>query len=144
MLGARSRFRLFYEDGELVVAVGDPSNEVVLEGLRRELETDFQLVVAPHSQLQQVIDEAYTRPAPAPAPSPEPEGVLFPDLVPPAKDEAPVEVQPEPAFESEPEPSRSPRPRPRRSPISGLPARSSPSPRPRRPRRSRRPSGARG
>jgi type II secretory ATPase GspE/PulE/Tfp pilus assembly ATPase PilB-like protein len=97
---------LFYEDGELVVAVGDPSNEVVLEGLRRELQTDFQLVVAPHSQLQQVIDEAYTRPAPAPAP--ECEGVLFPDLVPPAKDEAPVETQPEPAFESEPEPEAQP------------------------------------
>jgi MshEN domain len=95
---------LFYEDGELIVAVGDPSNEVVLEGLRRELETDFQLVVAPHSQLQQVIDEAYTRPAAAPAPAPEREGVLFPDLVPPAKDEAPVEIQPVPAFESEPEP----------------------------------------
>ena len=97
---------LFYEDGELVIAVGDPSNEVALEGLRRELEADFQLVVAPYSQLQQVIDEAYTRPAPAPdpVPAPEPEGVLFPDLVPPAKDEAPVEVQPEPVFEPEPEP----------------------------------------
>ena len=121
---------LFYEDGELVVAVGDPSNEVVLEGLRRELQTDFQLVVAPHSQLQQVIDEAYTRPAPAPAP--EREGVLFPDLVPPAKDEAPVEIQPEPAFERSR--SRSPRP----NPISGLPPRSSPSSRPSQPRRSRR------
>ena len=30
--------------------------------------------------------------------------MLFPDLVPPAKDEAPVEIQPEPAFEPEPEP----------------------------------------
>jgi hypothetical protein len=49
---------LFYEDGELVIAVGDPSNEVVLEGLRRAIETDFQLVVAPHSQLQQVIEQA--------------------------------------------------------------------------------------
>jgi hypothetical protein len=99
---------LFYEDGELVIAVGDPSNEVVLEGLRRELQTDFQLVVAPHSQLQQVIDEAYTRPAPAPAPAPEHEGVLFPDLVSPAKDEAPVETQSEPAFESELEPEPEP------------------------------------
>ncbi len=91
---------LFYEDGELVLAVGDPSNEVVLEGLRRAIEADFQLVVAPHSQLQQVIDEAYSRPAPAPAPR---EGVLFPDLVPPGKSEAPVAVRPEPAFEPEPE-----------------------------------------
>ena len=101
---------LFYEDGELVVAVGDPSNEVVLEGLRRELQTDFQLVVAPHSQLQQVIDEAYSRPAPAPVP--EREGVLFPDLAPPVKDEAPVPVQPEPAFESEPEPEAEPEAQP--------------------------------
>src|SRR6478735_9901408 len=77
---------LFYEDGQLVIAVGDPSNELVLESLRRELETDFQLVVAPHGQLLQVIDEAYSRPAPAP----QPEGVLFPDLVPPARDEAPA------------------------------------------------------
>jgi len=90
---------LFYDDGELVVAVGDPSNEVVLEGLRRELEGDFQLVVAPHSQLQQVIDAAYSRPAPAPEPAPAPapqrDGVLFPDLVPPAKDEAPAPHEPE-------------------------------------------------
>jgi hypothetical protein len=98
---------LFYEDGELVVAVGDPSNEVVLEGLRRELGSDFQLVVAPHSQLLQVIDAAYSRPVPAPAPELAPvpasrgEGVLFPDLVPPAKDEAPA--QPERAPETEAE-----------------------------------------
>jgi hypothetical protein len=99
---------LFYEDGELVVAVGDPSNQVVLEGLRRELETDFQLVVAPHSQLRQVIDEAYSRPAPTPAPAAEGEGVLFPDLAPPAQNEAPAEIQAEPAFESEPEPEPEP------------------------------------
>jgi hypothetical protein len=91
---------LFYDDGELVVAVGDPSNEVVLEGLRRELEGDFQLVVAPHSQLQQVIDAAYSRPAPAPAARAE--GVLFPELVPPAKDEAPAEVL-APAADAEPD-----------------------------------------
>ena len=89
---------LFYEDGQLVIAVGDPSNELVLESLRRELETDFQLVVAPHGQLLQVIDEAYSRPAPAP----QPEGVLFPDLVPPARDEAPAELRPEPVPEPEP------------------------------------------
>ena len=77
-LGARSRFRCSTRTVSSWSPSGDPSNEVVLEGLRRELGTDFQLVVAPHSQLQHVIDEAYARPAPAPAP--EREGVLFPDL----------------------------------------------------------------
>ncbi len=93
---------LFYEDGQLVIAVGDPSNELVLESLRRELQTDFQLVVAPHGQLLQVIDEAYSRPAPAP----QLEGVLFPDLVPPAQDEGSAELhaEPEPEAEIRPEP----------------------------------------
>ena len=85
---------LFYEEGELVIAVGDPSNEVVLEGLRREIETDFQLVVAPHGQLLQVIDEAYSRADPGP--SPQLEGVLFPNLQPRAQAEAPDEPAPQP------------------------------------------------
>jgi hypothetical protein len=85
---------LFYEDGELVIAVGDPSNEVVLEGLRREINTEFQLVVAPHGQLLQVIDEAYARPDPEP--SPQLEGVLFPNLRARAENEAPAEPAPQP------------------------------------------------
>ncbi len=105
---------LFYEDGELVIAVGDPSNEVVLEGLRRDVETDFQLVVAPHGQLLHVIDEVYSRPEPEP--SPQLEGVLFPNLQPRAHDEGPdapapqpdlgfaPAVEPEVAAELQPEP----------------------------------------
>jgi MshEN domain len=85
---------LFYEDGKLVIAVGDPSNELVLESLRRELEMEFQLVVAPHGQLRQVIDEAYARPAPDPAPHDE--GVLFPELLPQAQAESRAESEPEP------------------------------------------------
>jgi hypothetical protein len=85
---------LFYEDGKLVIAVGDPSNELVLESLRRELETEFQLVVAPHGQLRHVIDEAYARPAPDPAPHLE--GVLFPELLPQAEAESHAEEEPEP------------------------------------------------
>jgi len=85
---------LFYEDGELVIAVGDPSNEVVLEGLRREIEAEFQLVVAPHGQLLQVIEEAYTAPEPEPA-TPQFEGVLFPNLR-ARQEEAPVERAPQP------------------------------------------------
>jgi Type II secretion system (T2SS), protein E, N-terminal domain len=90
---------LFYEDGELVIAVGDPSNELVLESLRREIETEFQLVVAPHGQLQQVIDEAYAHPAPEPEPEPAPapfEGVLFPELLPRIQAESRAEPDPEP------------------------------------------------
>lgn len=105
---------LFYEDGELVIAVGDPSNEVVLEGLRREVETDFQLVVAPHGQLLQVIDEAYARPEPEaePAPAAQFERVLFPNLR--ARQEAAVEPEPQPdsgfapAVHAEPEPETEP------------------------------------
>jgi MshEN domain len=99
---------LFYEDGTLVIAVGDPSNELVLESLRRELETEFQLVVAPHGQLRQVIDEAYARPAPDPAPNGE--GVLFPELLTQAEAQSHAEREPEPvleltpAVEPEPEP----------------------------------------
>jgi MshEN domain len=103
---------LFYQDGKLVIAVGDPSNELVLESLRRELETEFQLVVAPHGQLRQVIDEAYARPAPAPDPAPQVDGVLFPELLPQAQAESHDATQPEPetvleftpAVEPEPEP----------------------------------------
>jgi hypothetical protein len=103
---------LFYEDGKLVIAVGDPSNELVLESLRRELETEFQLVVAPHGQLRQVIDEAYSRPASDPAPHVE--GVLFPELLPQAQAESHDETQPEPepvlefTHELEPEPQAEP------------------------------------
>src|SRR6476659_7010489 len=80
---------LFYEDGQLVIAVGDPSNELVLESLRRELETDFQLVVAPPAR-----DEAPAELRPEPVPEPEPGSEV----------EAVVEVEVEPEAETQPEP----------------------------------------
>jgi hypothetical protein len=101
---------LFYEDGTLVIAVGDPSNELVLESLRRELETEFQLVVAPHGQLRQVIDEAYARPAPAPDPAPHGEGVLFSELLPQAQPESHAETEPEPVLELTPAVEPAPEP----------------------------------
>lgn len=50
---------LRYEDGQLVVAVADPSNELVIENLRRMLGSEPRLVVAPHSELIRAIGEAY-------------------------------------------------------------------------------------
>jgi type II secretion system (T2SS) protein E len=113
---------LFYEDGELVIAVGDPSNEVVLEGLRRVIKTEFQLVVAPHGQLLQVIDEAYARPDPEPAPPFE--GVLFPNLRPRMQDEASAEPEPRPdsGFAPAVEPEPAPEPQDEAAPEVATPA----------------------
>ena len=50
---------LRYDDGQLVVAVADPSNELAIENLRRLLGSEPKLVVAPHGELLQAIREAY-------------------------------------------------------------------------------------
>jgi Type II secretion system (T2SS), protein E, N-terminal domain len=59
---------LRHEDGQLVVAVADPSNELMLENLRRALGAEPRLVVAPYADLVRSIGEAYgSVPAEAPA-----------------------------------------------------------------------------
>jgi Type II secretion system (T2SS), protein E, N-terminal domain len=60
-----------YEGGQLVVAVADPSNELMLENLRRTLGAAPKLVVAPYAELVTAIAEAYARPRPEAAPEPE-------------------------------------------------------------------------
>jgi len=89
------------EDGQLVVAVADPSNELVLENLRRALGTEPQLVVAAQGDLIRAIGEAYAPPPavdpapPATAPAPEPalDAQPQPSLqVEPVQAPAPVEV----------------------------------------------------
>ena len=62
------------DDGQLLVAVADPSNEVVLENLRRSLGFEPQLVVAPLSELVCAIGVAYGALAPEAAPEDEGEG----------------------------------------------------------------------
>jgi hypothetical protein len=84
---------LRYEDGQLVVAVADPSNELVLENLRRALGTEPQLVVAAQGDLIRAIGEAYARP-PAVAPAP-------PQAAPPAPEPA-LDAQPLPSLQVEP------------------------------------------
>lgn len=94
---------LRYEDGQLVVAVADPSNELVIENLRRSLGSEPRLVVAPQAELIRAINEAYTG-VPAHATAPEQE---------PTPQPAPV-VQAEPTLQSEapptPEPPVAPEP----------------------------------
>ena len=108
---------LRYEDHELVVAVADPSNELAIENVRRALGFQPNLVVAPHGELLQAIDEAYAAlnapqpqvaEAPEPAPAPEPPAVESAPAAPPASPtsevEAPAsETQPEPEPEAQPE-----------------------------------------
>ena len=87
---------LRYEGGQLVVAIADPSNELMLENLRRTLGVSPKLLVAPYAELVKAIREAYA--------SPRPEAPPAPDLV-LAQPEAPqAEVQPEPVPEVQPEP----------------------------------------
>ena len=101
-----------YEDGELVVAVADPSNELVIENLRRALGSEPKLVVAPHGELLRAIGEAYASlaapqqpavAAPAPEPAPQPQAVEpapvappLPQLVTPAPEPQPEPEAPQP------------------------------------------------
>jgi type IV pilus assembly protein PilB len=59
---------LRHEGGQVVVAVADPSNELMLENLRRMLGAPPKLVVAPYAELVKAIAEAYARPRPEAAP----------------------------------------------------------------------------
>jgi Type II secretion system (T2SS), protein E, N-terminal domain len=86
-----------FEDGVPVIAVADPSNSLVIENLRRALNTEPRLVVAAYSELVRKIDHAYAAlAAPAPQPAPEPQVVAQPPLETPAP--APL-VSPAPVVE---------------------------------------------
>ena len=98
---------LRFEEGQLVVAVADPSNELVLENLRRSLGHEPRLVVAPQGELIRAIGDAYTGVVAPQEPTfttftPEPEPTLAPEPT----------TQPEPTFTPEqtshPEPAPAP------------------------------------
>jgi hypothetical protein len=106
---------LRYEEGQLVVAVADPSNELVLENLRRTIGSEPRLVVAPQSELIRAIGEAYASVVPQEptrAPEPTPQLEAPPQLEPPLAQEP--TPQPEPTVAQEPtlmqEPTLSPEP----------------------------------
>jgi Type II secretion system (T2SS), protein E, N-terminal domain len=95
------------QDGTPLIAVADPSNELVTENLRRALGSEPRLVVASRSDLVAAIDRLYGAVAVEPAPV-----TVEPEPVAPAQpqDEAPPwpavarPVAPEPEPEPEPEP----------------------------------------
>jgi hypothetical protein len=93
---------LRYEDGHIVVAVADPSNELMLENLRRALGSEPKLVVAPNAELIRAIGEAYAGGAPLGATQQESTVAQEPTLQP-----API-IEPGPTFQ--PEPSLQPAP----------------------------------
>jgi hypothetical protein len=86
-----------FKDGVPVVAVADPSNDLVIENVRRALACEPVLVVAGRDALHRAIEHVYAggvaavaEPAPAPAPAPAPEVVPAPPVV----DAAPLVVEP--------------------------------------------------
>ena len=81
-----------FEGGVPVVAVADPSNDLVVENVRRALACEPVLVVAGRDALMNAIEYAYDNSAPAqPAPAPQPIAV---EPVPVQPVVEPVPVQP--------------------------------------------------
>jgi hypothetical protein len=98
-----------FEDGVPLVAVADPSNELVTENLRRALGSEPRLLVASRSDLHATIDRLNAPVAEAPVTQPEPPVVEAPvEVVEPAEPVSTVPLapaaepapQPEPSFEA--------------------------------------------
>jgi Type II secretion system (T2SS), protein E, N-terminal domain len=118
-----------YEEGQPLVAVADPTNDVLNRNIREALGQDVRFVVAGRTELNDVIGEAYSGAlrtvAPEPQAEPEPPAeatsLRIDTSVPPAEEEGPAQalepeplVEPEPVFEQEPlvepEPALEPEP----------------------------------
>jgi hypothetical protein len=118
-----------FEEGLPLVAVADPTNDVLNRNIREALGQDVRFVVAGRTELNEVIGEAYSgalravNPAPEPAIEATPEPEFEPELdatplrvdtsVPPAAEEPSLPAyEPEPQPEPEPEPEAAPDPEP--------------------------------
>jgi hypothetical protein len=110
-----------FEEGLPLVAVADPTNDVLNRNIREALGQDVRFVVAGRTELGEVIGEAYSGALrtvePGPEAQPEPEAQHEPEVTPqeaplrvdtsiaPADEEAPIpDYEPEPVVDSEPEP----------------------------------------
>jgi hypothetical protein len=102
-----------FEEGLPLVAVADPTNDVLNRNIREALGQDVRFVVAGRTELNEVIGEAYsgTLPAFTPGAAPEPEApfeaapLRVDTSIPPAAEETSL-----PAFEQEPEVEAAPEP----------------------------------
>jgi Type II secretion system (T2SS), protein E, N-terminal domain len=110
-----------FEDGMPVVAIADPTDEVLLRNIREGLgREDLKFVVSTRGELAEISTDVYSRPlqvaTPAPEPIAEPEAVVEPEPVveaapepePVVEAEPVAEVAPEPAAEAAPEPLAEP------------------------------------
>jgi hypothetical protein len=119
---AEDQARLFsalpigHEDGVTVVALADPTNDILNRNVREALGQEARFVVAARSELNEVIGEVFSGALEAPAapahelsvPAPEPEPVAE------ATEQEPVvePVEPEPVVEAEPVVAVAPEPEP--------------------------------
>src|SRR6266545_5947710 len=108
-----------FEKGVPIVAVADPTNDVLNRNIRDALGQETRFIVVARSELNDVIGEIFsgTYEAAAAAPEPEPQPLRVDTSVPAAEPELPAaqleaEPEPEPAFEPEPEPAFEPDPEP--------------------------------
>lgn len=114
-----------FEEGLPLVAVADPTNDVLNRNIREALGQDVRFVVAGRTELNEVIGEAYSGTlravAPAPEPTVEAEAEAEPDAtplrvdtsVPPVAEEPSLPAfEPEPQVEPEPEREALPEPAP--------------------------------
>jgi hypothetical protein len=99
-----------FEEGVPIVAVADPTNDVLNRNIRDTLGQEARFIVVARSELNDVIGEIFggTYEAAAAAPEPEPQPLRVDMSVPAAESAFPAgefEPEPEPALEAEPEPA---------------------------------------
>ena len=118
-----SALPLRFEEGVPLVAVADPTNDVLNRNIREALGQDVRFFVAGRTELNEVIGEAYSGALRAVAPAPEPTVEAEPELeetplrvdtsVPPVAEEPPLPAyEPEPQVEPAPEQEALPGPAP--------------------------------
>jgi len=113
-----------FEEGLPLVAVADPTNDVLNRNIREALDRDVRFVVAGRTELNEVIGEAYSGTLQQTfAPEPEADALSEAPLlrvdtsISPAPDEAPVAAhEPEPELEVFSEPEAAPEPVPEPEP----------------------------